>query len=71
MPVREDILEGGDRDEGDRRGLFGLIGGVVADLMCLRSSASLATWRSIAPSVSSSCRSIWRSSSPSSHPSWI
>ena len=33
MPVREDILEGGDRDEGDRRGLFGLIGGVVAGLM--------------------------------------
>jgi predicted lipid-binding transport protein (Tim44 family) len=26
-------LEGGDRDEGDRRGLFGLIGGVVAGLM--------------------------------------
>jgi hypothetical protein len=26
MPVREDVLEGGDRDEGDRRGLFGLIG---------------------------------------------
>jgi Family of unknown function (DUF5957) len=33
MPVREDVLEGGDRDEGDRRGLFGLIGGVVAGLM--------------------------------------
>lgn len=25
MPVREDVLEGGDRDEGDRRGLFGLM----------------------------------------------
>ena len=33
MPVREDVLEGRDRDEGDRRGLFGLIGGVVAGLM--------------------------------------
>lgn len=33
MPVREDVLERGDRDEGDRRGLFGLIGGVVAGLM--------------------------------------
>jgi predicted lipid-binding transport protein (Tim44 family) len=33
MPVREDVLEGGDRDEGDRRGLFGLIGGVVGGLM--------------------------------------
>jgi hypothetical protein len=33
MPVREDVLEGGDRDEGDRRGLFGFIGGVVAGLM--------------------------------------
>ena len=33
MPVREDVLEGGDRDDGDRRGLFGLIGGVVAALM--------------------------------------
>lgn len=33
MPVREDVLEGRDRDEGDRRGLIGLIGGVVAGLM--------------------------------------
>lgn len=33
MPVREDVLEGRDRDEGDRRDLFGLIGGVVAGLM--------------------------------------
>src|SRR5215218_3988514 len=33
MPVREDVLEGGDRDEGDLRGPFGLIGGVVAGLM--------------------------------------
>jgi hypothetical protein len=33
VPVREDVLEGRDRDEGDRRGLFGLIGGVVAGLM--------------------------------------
>ena len=33
MPVRENVLEGRDRDEGDRRGLFGLIGGVVAGLM--------------------------------------
>jgi Family of unknown function (DUF5957) len=32
MPVGEDVLEGGDRDEGDRRGLFGLIRGVVAGL---------------------------------------
>jgi hypothetical protein len=30
VPVREDVLEGGDRDEGDRRGL---IGGVVAGPM--------------------------------------
>lgn len=33
MSVREDVLEGRDRDEGDRRGLIGLIGGVVAGLM--------------------------------------
>ena len=33
MPVREDVLEGRDRDEGHRRGLFGLIEGVVAGLM--------------------------------------
>jgi hypothetical protein len=36
MPVREDFLEGGDRDEDDRRGLFGLmlseIIGIVAYL---------------------------------------
>jgi uncharacterized protein DUF5957 len=25
MPVREDVLEGGDRDEDDRCGLFGLM----------------------------------------------
>jgi Family of unknown function (DUF5957) len=25
MPVQEDVLEGVDRDEGDRRGLFGLM----------------------------------------------
>jgi hypothetical protein len=33
VPVWEDVLEGGDRDEGDRRGLFGLIRGVVAGPM--------------------------------------
>jgi hypothetical protein len=33
MPVRENVLDGRDRDEGHRRGLFGLIGGVVAGLM--------------------------------------
>src|SRR5215207_5833331 len=38
---------------------------------CPRSLASSATWCSIAPSGSSSCRSIWRSSSPSSHPPWM
>jgi Family of unknown function (DUF5957) len=33
MPVRENVLDGRDLDEGHRRGLFGLIGGVVAGLM--------------------------------------
>ena len=33
MRVRENVLDGRDLDEGDRRGLFGLIGGVVAGLM--------------------------------------
>jgi Family of unknown function (DUF5957) len=66
MPVREDVLEGGDRDEGDRRGLFGLmlseIIGIVSYLVFDSAVGIkflpiyLAILFAVAPAVDARCR---------------